>query len=427
MSIENSLKHFSCISEFETYDREKRHALGKDTEQYNRFCEALFEELSAKNSEWLQEKSDLTLTACAFISRYLTHKAKKEGSEQIERIKGLKNRIREAYKERPNETLRQSAFYLQNVLRPLTKRTLSSIKTPPKGLWGNISNYLSTSPAKSIENEINERVLLAGIWNIAGEFEAESKRYSYTKGFNRGYIHSLNHFFSRYYKGFLKLKTIQKNLSANTINKVTGCLNRLQESMNSKITNIQNEKLTIINVIWSHEKHGHTVNVIFYKDLVIKANRGEGAGLSPGIVVYRRKNPYDSSVLEKTLHELQGEDCRNFYDNKLIETLDLDPLFWIPQAPQTYDNCWRISYTSAVLAGLYATLFTNYLEQGMEDEEAHTRAVNEAFEVHKQATAYVQLQAEASYRATSKSPDQALLKEIDKIKREHPERFPVSI
>jgi hypothetical protein len=119
--------------------------------------------------------------------------------------------------------------------------------------------------------------------------------------------------------------------------------------------------------------------------VVYKCNRGEEAGLTPGVEVYRIK---ELSRLKETLEfiaeDRQDESGMDTFNNEINRLLDLEPLDYLIMKPQMKDNCVKASTNAA----FYALLFHTALPQCEDDS---LKAQELAYATYKQFTKNLRL------------------------------------
>ena len=139
--------------------------------------------------------------------------------------------------------------------------------------------------------------------------------------------------------------------------------------------------------------YGHETIVVFSKDFMILGNRGESCGEEPGLKIYKIKNPSELSevikhiiahrdftpaesqdfklqclrrqgkessqqIYEKMQKEAQKKHI-DYFNNTIMEKLDLERLYYLPQKEQITGNC---AWLAAKMA-LKGSLILHYLQQ----------------------------------------------------------------
>lgn len=108
---------------------------------------------------------------------------------------------------------------------------------------------------------------------------------------------------------------------------------------------ITNNQLVLLNTGWSR----HCTYIVFYKNRVVKCNRGSRCEGKPGLHIYTRTSPVSPSFLQR-LH-LRSSPPK-YFNSEIDAELGLSKHEYIHLEPQTTGNCAWASATAAVYASL---------------------------------------------------------------------------
>lgn len=156
-------------------------------------------------------------------------------------------------------------------------------------------------------------------------------------------------------------------------------------TVESLLESANNDKPVMIESGWKK----HSTYVVFYKDMVIKCNRGEHCGDKSGVQAFRyKREKFNESTIIKLLQQKDAE----YFLQGLDKDLDLEPIAYLPQKKQKLGNCVWASLKSAIYGTIFMINFDKNLRSKMEQQKAEKEALESSKYAYKRFTATTRLE-----------------------------------